>query len=96
MAMLRRCSGRRTPPLSLCLLTDGSALGQEELCSSRQGTPDVPWLAQNHVLVNFNFHTVEKHTVQATRGPDCAGELTGSPGNRLPAERGPPELLGMP
>lgn len=80
----------------LRLLRHGSALGQEELCRSGQGAPDAPLLAQKHVLVNFNFHTVEKHTVQATRGPDCTGKLTGSPGNRLPAERGPPELLGTP
>ena len=80
----------------LRLLRHGSALGQEELCRSGQGAPDTPLLAQKHVLVNFNFHTVEKHTVQATRGPDCTGELTGSPGNRLPTERGPRELLGTP
>lgn len=28
-----------------------------------------PLLAKDHVLVNFNFHTVEKHMVQANGGP---------------------------
>lgn len=35
------------------------------------GLPQTPLLAQDHVLVNFNSHTVEKHTVQATRGAGC-------------------------
>lgn len=39
------------------------------------------------MLVNFNFHTVEKHTVQAAWGPDCTVRLTDAWG-QPPTEKG--------
>lgn len=76
------------PPPSLCLLTDGLALGQEKLCSSGQGAPDTPLLAQNHVLVNFNFHTVERHTVQATGDRAALGSSRSRPETGSPPRGG--------
>ena len=76
------------PPPSLCLLTDGLALGQEKLCSSGQGAPDTPLLAQNHVLVNFNLHTVERHTVQAAGDRAALGSSRSRPETGSPPRGG--------
>lgn len=56
----------------------------------RGGLPGAPLLAEDHVLVNFNFHTVEKHTVQATRGIHCTAKLANTPQHA----RAPPATLG--
>lgn len=48
---------------------------------SGEGLPSAPLPAKDHVLVNFNFHTVEKHTVQATWGIHCTTKATDAPQN---------------
>ena len=48
---------------------------------SGEGLPSAPLPAKDRVLVNFNFHTVEKHTVQATWGIHCTAKATDAPQN---------------
>lgn len=59
------------------------ALGPQ---SSGGRWPQAPLLAQNHVLVNFNFHTVEKHNISHV-GVGCTAKRTDLPGAGAGASR---------
>ena len=82
-----RAVGPGSPCPPVCQLWVGRS------CTAAGGLPQAPLPAQDRALVNFNSRTVEKRTVQATRGTDRTVTLTGPPGNRLPAERGARRLL---